>query len=121
MTQKQDLGALGEELACRYLKKKKYKIIERNHRQKWGELDIVALSPDKKLVIVEVKTASGPDPLISAEDQLTQAKLKKLKRAAEFYANSQDKVLVKEKGWQIDAIAITLIGDQAILHHYQNL
>ena len=47
MTQKTELGKLGEDLACRYLVDKGYRIIERNYRKPWGELDVIAKSPDK--------------------------------------------------------------------------
>ena len=41
-TQKQKVGNLGENLACRFLAERGFKIVERNYRKKWGELDIVA-------------------------------------------------------------------------------
>ena len=37
-----DFGAWGEEVACRYLKRQGYKILNRNFRCKRGEVDIVA-------------------------------------------------------------------------------
>ncbi len=49
------LGPLGEELAARFLKRKGYKILERNYRCPFGEVDIVALHRGT-LVFVEVKT-----------------------------------------------------------------
>lgn len=35
------IGKIGENIACEYLESKGYKIIERNFRRKWGEIDIV--------------------------------------------------------------------------------
>lgn len=119
MTSKSDLGKLGEDLACRHLKKKGYKIIERNYWQPWGELDIVAVSPDKVLVLVEVKTVRGPKPEVTAEDQFTQAKSVKSKRAAELYANGSN--LLTDNGWRIDLIAITVDGNEFDLKHYENI
>jgi Holliday junction resolvase-like predicted endonuclease len=49
------IGQIGEELACAYLLKNKYKIIDRNARYSWGEIDIVAQKKDGTLVFVEVK------------------------------------------------------------------
>jgi putative endonuclease len=47
-------GKVGENLACDYLIKNGYKILERNFRSKFGEIDIVA--KDKKtLCFIEVK------------------------------------------------------------------
>ncbi len=57
---KQALGAYGENLACEYLEKNKYKIIERNFRCKQGEIDIIAKDTNKnELVFFEVKTRSS--------------------------------------------------------------
>lgn len=55
---KSELGMLGENAACRCLKKKHYHILARNYRKKFGEIDIIAQKGDK-LVFAEVKTRSG--------------------------------------------------------------
>lgn len=119
MTQKSELGKLGEDLACKYLKKKGYKIVERNYWQPWGELDIMAVSPEKVLVLVEVKTVNGPYPMVAGEDQFTSAKSRKFKRTAELYANSSK--LLTDKGWRIDLVAITMDGREFDLKHYENI
>jgi len=122
MTYKSQLGKIGEDIACEYLVDNKYKIIERNFRQKWGEIDIIAKAPNKTLVFVEVKTVRDVEKLhsendkqqnigqISAEDQLTGAKLTKLQRTASLYANHNPEMVNDEKGWQIDLLAITIKG-----------
>ena len=56
---KQDLGKFGEDKACEYLLRKKYKIIERNFLCRQGEIDIIAISNLKELVFVEVKTRTN--------------------------------------------------------------
>ena len=50
-----DKGKFGEDKACKYLKKKGYKIVERNYRLKFAEIDIIA-KDEKTYVFVEVKT-----------------------------------------------------------------
>jgi putative endonuclease len=50
-----ELGARGEALAVKYLKRSGYKIIEQNFRVRAGEIDIIA-EQDGTLVFVEVKT-----------------------------------------------------------------
>jgi putative endonuclease len=49
------LGALGERLAAEHLARRGYRIIERNYRTRWGELDIVAYD-GRTLAFCEVKT-----------------------------------------------------------------
>lgn len=50
-------GTKGEFNATEYLKKKKYKILDQNHRNKLGEIDIVAMQKEM-IVFVEVKSRS---------------------------------------------------------------
>ena len=46
---RKEIGNRGENLACKYLNKNNYKIIERNFYCKQGEIDIIALDNTKKL------------------------------------------------------------------------
>ena len=55
---RKELGARGEALAERALKKDGYKIVERNYRSRFGEIDIIAIDKDT-LVFIEVKTRSN--------------------------------------------------------------
>ena len=127
MSRTSEIGKRGEDIACEYLKKKKYKILERNARQKWGELDIVALAKDKTLVFVEVKTMRPFAPGgLQPEDQMTYAKRRKFERAASLYAGAyKNKSLIdNKKGWRLDVIAIVLIGegrDSHDIRHYENI
>ena len=52
------LGRLGEDLAVAHLERLGYEIVARNHRTRFGELDIVARDDDT-LVFCEVKTRRG--------------------------------------------------------------
>lgn len=56
-TEKQKIGQIGEDCACKYLEKCGFKILERNYLKKWGEIDIVA-KKGNKLHFVEVKSVS---------------------------------------------------------------
>ena len=55
MYKSHELGKNGEEIATEFLRKKGYKILERNFEASQGEIDIIA-KDDKELVFVEVKT-----------------------------------------------------------------
>lgn len=119
MTQRQNLGNLGENIACNFLLKNGYKIIERNYRKPWGEIDIICKSPNKTLVFVEVKTVSEGE--LTPEDQLTKSKLTKLQRTASLYAGHFPEKISDEKGWQIDLIAIIFSHGEHSINHYQNI
>jgi putative endonuclease len=68
-------GALGEKLACRFLRQKGYKILYRNFRgRRGGEIDIVCRDHDT-LVFVEVKTRAREDfgrPIAAVDRQKQQ-------------------------------------------------
>src|SRR5947209_15299859 len=49
------LGQLGEQLAAEHLVRRGFRIMERNYRTRWGELDIVAFD-GHTLAFCEVKT-----------------------------------------------------------------
>lgn len=120
------VGKAGENAAAEYLIRKKYRIMERNHLRRWGEIDIVAKAGDATLVFVEVKTLSlGAGDCtwgnLRPEDNMTSAKIMKTKRAAQAYANAHPK-LVTEKGWRIDMIAVDLCdGAPLDIRHYENI
>lgn len=77
--EKKELGKKGEEVALRFLKKKGYRIIERNYVCKMGEMDIIAKEKDA-LVFVEVKTRTSKDfgPPQLAVDSTKQKQLSKV-------------------------------------------
>src|SRR5690606_9116090 len=56
---KDRLGRWGEDLAAQWLTDAGWELLDRNWRGHRGELDIVAMDGDE-LVVVEVKTRSGP-------------------------------------------------------------
>ena len=51
-------GDIGEKFTERYLKKNGYKILERNYRQKCGEIDIIA-QKGEYIIFTEVKTRAA--------------------------------------------------------------
>jgi putative endonuclease len=80
------LGRAGEKAAATYLQKLGYRILAHGHRQRLGEIDLIALD-GKWIVFVEVKTWAsnqGGDPSLavdaSKQEKLTRAALIYLKR-----------------------------------------
>ena len=59
-TDNKSVGTFGEASACTFLKHKGYKILERNYRNRGGEIDIIARKDDY-IVFVEVKTRNSED------------------------------------------------------------
>ena len=77
------LGERGEMVACQYLVKHGYRILEKNYRCTIGEIDVVA-AKDGRLVFVEIKTRSQK-VFGRPEESVGWTKQKKIIRIAEWY------------------------------------
>jgi len=77
------LGRLGEEKACKYLKKQGYKILERNYNNPFGEVDIIAQKGDI-IAFVEVKTRLT-DKYGAPSEAVNAARKRKYVLAANYY------------------------------------
>ncbi|MFA5392582.1 MAG: YraN family protein [Candidatus Paceibacterota bacterium] len=100
-------GFLGENLAIIYLLKNQYKIIVRNYRKKWGEIDIVAYDKKtKETVFIEVKMIidSGASRILP-EEELTEEKIKRLKRVILSFLSQYR---LEDKPWRFDFFAIEI-------------
>jgi len=96
-------GDLGEKLAAGYLKKRGYKILDRNYRCREGELDIVARKGDC-LVFVEVRTKSG-NAFGTPEESVTATKRRHIAQAAFTYLQEHGH---DQDNWRIDLVAVEL-------------
>ncbi len=76
-------GQCGEDAAVKHLKNKGYKIVERNYRNKIGEIDIIAKDREN-LVFVEVKTRSS-DKFGTPAEAVTYYKKQKIVNCAKVY------------------------------------
>ena len=106
-----DIGKKGEKLACEYLIKKGYKILETNkHFSKFCEIDIIA--EDKNtLVFCEVKTRKT-DICGSPFEAITKSKYQNIKKGVFFYLQENPKY----KKFRIDAVSIILEPKLEIKH-----
>lgn len=80
---KRAIGTKGEQLAVRFLKKKGYKILQRNYRRRNGEIDVVCYDHGT-IAFVEVKTRYS-DKYGPPELSVTDAKKKQMAKIALQY------------------------------------
>ncbi len=105
------VGKTGEDIACKFLMKRGFRIITRNYLKKWGEIDIVS-SFSKVIHFIEVKAVScenlatvtyETDAYIP-EENIHPAKIKSLNRAIQSYLIEND--ISDETEWQLDSLAV---------------
>jgi len=106
---RQETGMLGEKIACDFLGKNGYQIIETNYRCRDGEVDIIAKEQDM-LVFVEVRTKKS-FLFGTPEESITQRKKEKLRAVAEDYRQNHDGLPPE---WRIDVVAIQMDGSGKI-------
>ena len=96
------LGKAGEDRAAQYLSKQGYKIIERNFRAPYGEIDLIALHRGE-LVFVEVKTRNS-DAYGAPELAVTPRKQQRMIKAALGYIKYKK---LHQMPCRFDVVAIT--------------
>ena len=101
-------------MACRFLEKREYKIVERNYLKKWGEIDIVAQNREG-LHFIEVKSlavkpyfakASQGKDAYMPEANMRLWKKERMARAIKTYF--LDRKLRDDRDFQIDIAAVFL-------------
>jgi putative endonuclease len=114
-----ELGRRGEDLAAAHLERLGYRILARNHRTRFGELDLVATDPaNETLVFCEVKArrAGTASPWHNLHDH----KRRQVRTMAAAWLAE-----VTERPWsaelRFDAIGVTLdaAGDLVRLDHLE--
>ena len=76
-------GAFGEERAVRFLRRKGYRIVERNFRCRQGEIDVIARKRNV-LAFVEVKLRKD-ERFAEAREFVTRAKQARILTASQLY------------------------------------
>lgn len=107
----------GETIASNYLTKKGYKIIERNYRKGYGEIDIIAIHKNI-LVFLEVKTRTT---LLfgGAIESISEYKLRSLIKTARYYRLLHPNL---PEMLRIDAVLIDLTaGKIKNINHIENI
>ncbi len=115
-TEKQKIGKIGEDCACKFLEKAGHKILDRNYLKKWGEIDIIS-TKDRKIHFVEVKSVTREISSVGKgsvahethdsyrpEDNMHTWKLQRLGRTVQSYL--LDKNIPDEVEWQFDVITV---------------
>ena len=120
-----EIGKIGENMAYKYLLNNRYLILARNHREGFNEIDIIARHRNGILIFCEVKTINNIDGFTGnfmPEDNLSQAKRKKMIRASLLFLAKHPGFINDDKGWQLDLVAVLLMnGRLSDLRHYENI
>ena len=101
-TAPKSLGRRGEDAAARFLRSLGYVIVARGHRDKIGEIDLIAVD-GRTVVFVEVKTRTG-DLKGTPAEAVDLDKQQQLTRLAAAYLKRHDLLECKAR---FDIVAVT--------------
>ena len=111
-------GLSAEAAAGRYLESNGFRILDRNWRRPWGELDIVAVRDDI-IRFIEVKAAArsraGFEPFLRAD----RSKMVKVERTARTWlvANRYG----PDTPWQMDVLSVIMSEHGPEFEHFENI
>ncbi|HEU4656439.1 MAG TPA: YraN family protein [Capillimicrobium sp.] len=105
------LGRAGEQLAAEHLERRGFRIVARNHRTRYGEIDLIAYD-GRTLVFAEVKSRRAGSG--SPWDALDEMKCRQVRRMARAWlADAADRPRSAEL--RFDAIGIVLDGRERLV------
>lgn len=110
-------GQIGEGLAAKFLEKKGYKVVDKNFRTRFGEIDLI-VKKSNVLIFVEVKCRIGGQG--EPEWQINRKKISRVKKMAQAY-------LIKKspdyEDLRIDVVCLVLSAKNKIMRikHYKSV
>jgi putative endonuclease len=109
------LGQEGEVIAEKFLKKKGYKLVQRNYRCKTGEVDLIALD-GKVIVFVEVKTRTD-HRFGSPFEAVETHKQRKMIQAAQFFLHERK---LEQRDARFDVVGVSWPTGRPVIEHIEN-
>lgn len=120
ITQRTELGFAAEKIAGEFLEKGGYKILARNYRKPWGEIDIVC---EKEGIVVFVEVKANKSAIAGFEPELRAdwRKMVKVERTAETFLAS--KQYEPDQEWQLDVISVSFDKGRGVaqIKHFKNV
>lgn len=111
-----NIGKIGEDIACQFLIRRGYTILERNYMERIGEIDIIA-KKNREIVFVEVKSRKSMKNG-DGIDSITRQKIRHIENVSKIY-------ILKNKlfGYAIryDAIDIDFSNTPYIINHIKSI
>ncbi|MFD0671762.1 YraN family protein [Cohnella sp. GCM10027633] len=105
------VGRMGEAAAADYLTRLGYRMLERNWRCRFGEIDLIA-DDGGTLVFVEVRSRTNPTRFGTAIEAITDRKRRQVREVAAYYLMKRQ--AGKDTSVRCDAVAVTFRSDGTV-------
>jgi putative endonuclease len=115
------IGIRGEQLAAAHLERLGYRILARNHRTRWGELDLIAQHREL-LAFVEVKTRRASGAAGTPFEAVDRRKRTQVRRmAASWLATESDRPHADHLRFDVIGVTVDAAGRLLALEHRQGV
>ena len=115
---RQHLGRLGEDLALVHLERLGYRRVARNHRTRFGELDLIVCD-ETTIVFVEVK-ARRVDAAAPPLQSVPSSKQRQVRRmAAAWLVETTERPRARELRFDVIGVTVDRNGELARLDHLE--
>jgi putative endonuclease len=111
---KKELGKRGEDIASSYMQEHGYRILQRNFRCGYGEVDIICTQA-QVLVFVEVKTRTGQG-FGSPEESITRTKKEHIRKVALIFLET---CALSFREIRFDVVGILMHDGQPQINHIE--
>jgi putative endonuclease len=116
---RQHLGRVGERLALEHLERLGYRLLARNHRTRFGEIDLVVCDDDT-IVFVEVK-ARRADAVAGALESVPPRKQRQVRSmAAAWLVETTDRPRARDLRFDVVAVTVDRHGTLVRLDHLED-
>ena len=104
-------GVGGELIARRYLSELGHVILATNFHSRWGEIDIIALSPEREVIFYEVKSYAV-NSMVHPLEAVTPAKIRRIEKTVQYFLMKNPRYFESEMRIEI----IVTNGDRVVDH-----
>ena len=116
---RQHLGRLGEDLALEHLERLGYRLVSRNHRTRFGEIDLIVCD-DETIVFVEVKARRIGARTGSALEAVPPRKQRQVRgMAAAWLVESIDRPRSRDVRFDVVGVTVDSGGSLLRLDHLE--
>jgi putative endonuclease len=118
-------GRLGEDIACLFLLKNDYTVVEKNYLKKWGEIDIVAQKKNK-LHFIEVKSSTrkyvkNDQKSYRPEENVSVLKRARMRRVIQTYLSERKHGINAEFYFHIIVVHMNMDSRRAHVSMIENV
>jgi putative endonuclease len=113
------LGRRGEDLALAHLQRLGFRLVARNHRTRWGEIDLIVYD-DATLVFVEVKTRRASGHAGTALEAVARPKQHQVRRiAAAWLSEVTERPRSPDLRFDVIGVTVDAAGGLLRLEHLE--